>query len=125
MKTLNVGIVGYKFMGKAHSNAWKNTPHFFDLSVRPTMKVACDTNGGAAREMAEKWGWQESETDWRKVVARDDVDVIDIATPPGVHCETGVEKEPPGWVHGVSGIKVQRAAGAQSGNTVYTARYPS
>ncbi len=90
MKEINVALIGCKFMGKAHSNAWKNAPHFFDMNVQPVMKVACDTNEQVLGEFAARWGWQETETDWRKIVARDDIHVIDITTPPNVHCEIAV-----------------------------------
>jgi len=90
MKEINVALIGCKFMGKAHSNAWKNSPHFFDMNVQPVMKVACDTNEQVLGEFASRWGWQETETDWRKIVAREDIDVIDIATPPNVHCEIAI-----------------------------------
>ena len=90
MKEINVALIGCKFMGKAHSNAWKNVPHFFDLNVRPVLKVVCDTNEQVLGEFANRWGWQETETDWKKVVARDDIDVVDIATPPGVHRDIAV-----------------------------------
>jgi len=90
MKEINVALIGCKFMGKAHSNAWKNAPHFFDLNLKPVLKVVCDTNEEVLGPFAQRWGWQETETDWRKIVARDDIDVIDIATPPNVHCEMAV-----------------------------------
>ena len=90
MKEINVALIGCRFMGKAHANAWKNAPNFFDMSARPVLKVACDTNEQVLGEFARKWGWRETETDWRKLVARDDIDVIDIATPPNVHCEIAV-----------------------------------
>ena len=90
MKPINVALVGCKFMGKAHSNAWKNVAHFFDLGVRPVLKVACDTNEKVLGEFAAKWGWEETETDWHKIVERDDVDVVDVATPPGVHRDIAV-----------------------------------
>jgi predicted dehydrogenase len=90
MREINVALIGCKFMGKAHSNAWKNAPHFFDMNVQPVLKVACDTNEQVLGEFARRWGWQETETDWRKIVARADIDVIDIATPPNVHCEIAV-----------------------------------
>ena len=91
MKELNVAIIGYKFMGKAHSNAWKNVNNFFDLDVKPVLKVACGRNEAAVREFAERWGWEEVETDWRKVVERDDIDIIDISTPPALHRDIAVE----------------------------------
>ncbi len=91
MKTLNVGIIGYKFMGKAHSNAWKTAQYFFDLNIKPVMKVACGRNRGQLKEFADNWGWEEIETDWRKMVQRDDVDIVDIATPPNVHHDIAIE----------------------------------
>lgn len=87
MKKLNVGIVGYKFMGKAHSNAWMKAPLFFDLDVRPVMKVACGRHKEPLREFAQRWGWEEIETDWRKMVERDDIDIVDIAAPQNTHHE--------------------------------------
>ncbi len=77
-------------MGKAHSNAWKNVENFFDLKRKPVMKVLCDLNEVAAKELAARWGWDQVETDWRKVIERDDIDIVDIATPPGVHREIAV-----------------------------------
>ena len=88
MKDLNVAIIGYKFMGKAHSNAWANAPRFFDLNSMPVMKVACGRNEGPLKEFAARWGWQETETDWTKVVERDDIDIVDISAPPGLHRES-------------------------------------
>jgi predicted dehydrogenase len=90
MREINVALIGCKFMGKAHSNAWKNAPHFFDMDLRPVLKVVCDTNEQVLGEFARRWGWQETETDWRKIVAREDIDIVDIATPPDVHCEIAV-----------------------------------
>ncbi len=77
MKTLNVGIIGYQFMGKAHSNAWIKAPLFFNAGIKPILKVACGRNGEAVRAFADQWGWQEIETDWKKVVERPDIDIID------------------------------------------------
>ena len=91
MKALNIGIIGYKFMGKAHSNAWKSAPFFFDLDVQPVMKVACGRHEGPLKEFAARWGWQDIETDWRKVVKRDDVDIIDISVPQHLHYEIAIE----------------------------------
>jgi predicted dehydrogenase len=91
MKTLNVGIIGHKFMGKAHSNAWKTAPYFFDLGIKPVMKVACGRNEEQLKKFAERWGWEEIETDWRKMVRRDDIHIVDIATPPNIHRDIAVE----------------------------------
>jgi len=85
MKEMNVAIIGYKFMGKAHSNAWKNVTNFFDVPIKPVLKVACGRNEDAVREFAENWGWEEVETDWKKLIERDDIDIIDISTPPALH----------------------------------------
>ena len=90
MKTLNVAIIGTKFMGKAHSNAWLNTPRFFDLPVKPVLKVACGQNAAGAQAFAERWGWEETATDWRQVVARDDVDIVDISAPTDLHHDIAV-----------------------------------
>lgn len=90
MKTLNVAIIGSKFMGKAHSNAWLNTPHFFELPVKPVLKVACARDEEALQAFAQNWGWEETETDWRKVVERDDIDIVDISVPTYLHHEIAV-----------------------------------
>jgi predicted dehydrogenase len=90
MKTLNVAIIGYQFMGKAHSNAWKKAPLFFDLGVGINLKVACGRNEAAVTAFAQKWGWAEIETDWRKVIERDDIDVVDISLPQHLHYEVSL-----------------------------------
>ena len=82
---MNVGLIGYKFMGKAHSNAWRNAPLFFDMNIKPVMKVVCGRHESAVQEFADRWGWEEVETDWKKVVARDDIDIIDISVPQHLH----------------------------------------
>ncbi len=89
-KTLNVAIIGCNFMGKAHSNAWLQAARFFDLPARPVLKVACGRQAGAVTRFAENWGWQGIETDWRKVVGRSDVDIVDIALPPHLHHDVAV-----------------------------------
>jgi predicted dehydrogenase len=90
VKTVNVAIIGTKFMGKAHSNAWCQAPKFFDLPVKPVLKVACGQDEEATQAFANNWGWQEVQTDWRKVVERPDVDIIDISTPPYLHKDIAV-----------------------------------
>lgn len=87
MKTVNVAIIGTRFMGKAHSSAWLRAPQFFDMPARPVLKVACGLRPEPLKEFAEKWGWEETETDWRKVVERDDIDIVDIAVPQNLHYE--------------------------------------
>lgn len=89
-KKVNVGIVGYKFMGKAHSNAWMKAPLFFDLNLKPVLKVACGRHEEPLREFAERWGWEEIETDWKKMVERDDIDIVDIAAPQNLHHDIAI-----------------------------------
>ena len=84
-RELNVAIIGYKFMGKAHSQAWREAPLFFDLPVRPVMKLACGRHEEQLRAFADNWGWEETSTDWQEVVARDDIDIVDISTPTYLH----------------------------------------
>ena len=89
-KTLNIAIIGYKFMGKAHSNAWLQAPRFFDLPAKPVLKVACGRNRDQVQEFADNWGWEEVETDWQKVIERDDIDIVDISLPPNLHAEVAI-----------------------------------
>ncbi len=90
-KTLSVGMVGYKFMGKAHSNAYRQVARFFpDLETVPVMKALCGRDEAGVRKAAETFGWQGYETDWRRLVARDDIDIIDIGAPGNLHAEIAV-----------------------------------
>ncbi len=89
-KTVNVALIGTKFMGKAHSNAWSGASHFFELQRQPVLKVACGRNREDLVHFARTWGWEEIETDWRKVVERPDVDVVDIAVPQNLHRDIAV-----------------------------------
>jgi len=90
MKTLNVAIIGTKFMGKAHSNAWANAPRFFDMGIQPVLKVAVGTDRDGTQALADTWGWEEASTNWREVVARPDIDIVDISTPTYLHCDMAV-----------------------------------
>lgn len=90
VKKIRVGLIGYMFMGKAHSQAYRNVHRFFDMKVVPEMKVICGRNEEAVKEAQQKFGWQEYETDWRKLVERDDIDLIDISTPVNVHKDMAV-----------------------------------
>lgn len=90
LKTLNVAIIGTGFMGKAHSNAWSRTHKFFQLGIKPVMKVACDTEVDCTTTFANNWGWENIETDWRKVIERKDVDIVDICTPTWLHQEIAI-----------------------------------
>ena len=84
-KKLNVAMIGYKFMGKAHSNAWRQVARFFDTPYEPVLKVVCGRDEAAVKQAADKLGWQEAATRWEEVVARPDIDVIDICTPGDSH----------------------------------------
>ncbi len=86
-KKLNIGIIGYGFMGRAHSNAYRQVTRFFDVPYEPVLKVAAARSSERLEEFAGKWGWQETETEWRKLVERDDVDLVDICAPNNVHRE--------------------------------------
>jgi predicted dehydrogenase len=86
-KTLNVGMVGYGFMGRAHSNAFSQVGHFFDAPFAPVLKAACARNAEKLRPFAEQWGYETTETDWRRLIDRKDIDIIDIAAPNDVHLE--------------------------------------
>ena len=85
MNTVNVAIIGTKFMGKAHSNAWRSVNNFFDLKTKPVLKVACGRDPEGTQAFADNWGWEEVATDWQEVVQRKDVDIIDICTPTYLH----------------------------------------
>lgn len=85
MPELNVAIIGYKFMGKAHSNAYRQVEHFFPSKLRFRMKVMCGPENAPVEQVARQLGWEETTTDWRKVIARKDIDVIDISTPNYLH----------------------------------------
>lgn len=77
-------------MGRAHSNAWKKAPLFFDLAGNIALKAVCGRHETSLKAFAEKWGWEETETDWKKLVARKDIDIIDIALPQHLHYEVAV-----------------------------------
>ena len=86
-KKLNVGMVGYGFMGRTHSNAFSQVGHFFDVPFQPVLKAVCARDAGKVQAFAGQWGYEAIETDWRKLVARKDIDLIDIASPNDTHME--------------------------------------
>lgn len=86
-KELRVGMIGYGFMGRAHSNAYKRLNDFFPVQHKVVLKAACARNAGKVAAFAANWGYERSETDWRKVVEAKDIDVIDICTPNDTHME--------------------------------------
>jgi predicted dehydrogenase len=87
MKPLNVGMIGYGFMGRAHSNAFRKVRNFFPGDYHPVLKAACGRDGAKAKAFADTWGYESVETDWKQLIARDDIDLIDIAAPNNVHAE--------------------------------------
>ncbi|UKA64425.1 Gfo/Idh/MocA family protein [Arthrobacter sp. FW306-04-A] len=88
-KLLGVAMIGYAFMGKAHSNAWRNVASFFDVPAFG-QKVLVGRDAGAVAEAAAKYGWAESATDWRTVITRDDIDIVDICAPGWMHAEIAI-----------------------------------
>jgi predicted dehydrogenase len=87
---LRVGMVGYAFMGKAHSQAWRTVNRVFDLPLRVEMAAIAGRNANAVTAAADKLGWQDWTTDWRELVARDDIDLIDICTPGDTHAQIAI-----------------------------------
>jgi predicted dehydrogenase len=117
-KPLNIGMIGYGFMGRAHSNAYHQVSQFFDLPYRPVLKAACARNAEKIKEFADKWGYESVETDWRKLLERKDVDAIDICTPNNTHSEIALAAaaagkmilcEKPLAMNGPEGLKMVEA----------------
>lgn len=90
-KPLNIGLVGYGFMGRTHSNGYKRVNDFFgDIGYRPVLKAICGRTEEKAKEFAAQWGYESVETDWKALVQRDDIDAIDICTPNDTHAEIAI-----------------------------------
>jgi predicted dehydrogenase len=89
-KTLNVGMIGYGFMGRAHSNAYRKVNNFFDLKYHPVLKAICARDEKKAKAFADNWGYESVETDWHKLVKRNDIDLIDIGAPNDVHKDIAI-----------------------------------
>ncbi len=87
---LRVALIGHGFMGAAHSQGWRVAPRFYDLPAQPEMTLLVGRNALGVEAAARKWGWEQTETDWRAAIARDDIDVIDIVTPGGSHAEIAI-----------------------------------
>ena len=85
MNELKIGLIGYGFMGRAHSNAFRKAPNFFELPCRPVLRAVCGRDAARLKPFAQRWGYESQETDWRKLVARPDIDLIDIACPNDMH----------------------------------------
>ena len=89
-KPLNVGLIGYGFMGRTHSNAFRKVNNFFDLKYHPVLKAVCARDPKNAKAFAKKWGYESVETDWRELIKRKDIDVIDIASPNNTHGQIAI-----------------------------------
>ncbi len=85
MKPLNIGLIGYGFMGRAHSNAYRRVGHFFDLDHEPVLKAVCGRDKDQVGAFARQWGYESFETDWRKLVSRPDIELVDVACPNDMH----------------------------------------
>jgi len=107
MKKLNIGLVGYGFIGRAHSNAYLTVSQFFDLKYQPVLKAVAARDPEKTKQFAHKWGYQSHYADWKQLVADPSVDVIDIATPNDTHAEIAIARRP-SWENDL----MRQAAGA-------------
>lgn len=89
-KQVRIGMVGYKFMGKAHTHAYRDVSFYFDNKVEPVLQALCGRDEERVKEAAAKMGWRSYETDWRNLIAREDIDLIDIVTPNHNHAEIAI-----------------------------------
>ena len=89
-KPLNIAMIGYGFMGRAHSNAYANVSHYFDLPYKPVLKAVCARDKSKAEAFAAQWGYESVETDWKKLLERKDIDAVDICTPNNLHKEISI-----------------------------------
>lgn len=90
MQDLRIGMVGYGFMGRTHSNAFSQVNHFFDVPYRPVLQAICARNPQRAEAFAQRWGYRTTVADWRALVASPDIDLIDIASPNDTHAEIAI-----------------------------------
>lgn len=90
MKEIGVALIGYNFMGRAHSNAYRQVQHFFEPRIVPRLKVLCGRNARAVKAAAKRFGFEEWATDWREVVNRDNIGLVDVATPGDSHAEIAI-----------------------------------
>jgi predicted dehydrogenase len=90
MKKLNIGMVGYGFMGRTHSNAFRRAGNFFDLPYEPVLQTICARNAERANAFAAQWGYQSAVTDWRQLIDSPEIDLIDIASPNDTHAEIAI-----------------------------------
>src|SRR5438874_9487961 len=120
MKKLNIGLIGYGFMGRAHSNGFRKVSNFFDLEYEPALKAVCGRDQAKVKAFGQKWGYEGWETDWQKLIGRKDIDLIDIACPNDMHhdialaaakagkmilCEKPLSMDPPQGVKMVEAVE--------------------
>ena len=89
-KTLRVGMIGYRFMGKAHSNAWRQAPRFFPLQAEVDMHTICGRDPQAVEQARKQFGWRKASTNWREVVENPEIDIVDVNTPNDSHAEIAI-----------------------------------
>lgn len=89
-KPVRVGLIGYGFMGRTHSNAYRQVSKFFDIEHTPVLQACCARSEDKIKDFADNWGWESYETDWRKLIERDDIDLIDITTPNNSHHDIAI-----------------------------------
>ena len=106
---LGVGMVGHAFMGAAHSQAWRTAGRFFDLPLSPDMAVLCGRDAATAQAAADRLGWRHVVTDWKELLTRDDVALVDVCAPGDVHAEIAVAALDAG-VHAIGKKIVEEAA---------------
>jgi predicted dehydrogenase len=118
MSPLRLGLIGYGFMGRAHSNAFRKAPNFFDLKFQPVLRAVCGRDAAKLKPFAARWGYETCETDWRRLVARPDIDLVDIACPNDMHREIALAAakagkmilcEKPLAMNGAEGLKMVQA----------------
>ena len=90
MKTLNIGMIGYKFMGKTHSNAWRQVDKFFPVAAQPVLHTICGRDKKGVKAAAKQLGWSHVSTRWQDVVANPEIDIIDINTANDTHAEIAI-----------------------------------
>src|SRR5688500_19059140 len=89
-KTLRVGMIGYRFMGKAHSNAWRQAPRCFPLQADVDMHTICGRDPQAVEQASKQFGWKNASTNWREVINHPSIDIVDINTPNDSHAEIAI-----------------------------------
>src|SRR5437588_4016159 len=89
-ENIAIGMVGYKFMGKAHSNAYRQISQFFDLPLKPRLKTICGREKAKVETMASRWGWENAVTDWRAIVDDPEIRIVDICSPNNTHHDIAI-----------------------------------